>query len=238
MNTENTANTTTETTRATTRNQMRGLCAACGNQQAVRTSGLAQHGYRRPWEASGNVAPCYGSGRKPHEVSPALAQDTLRYLAADLKRAQERVETLRSPDLTEVRVERFGVYTTLHRDTAEKWQWRQAVDSAVRDAEYTVHLIGKETARVEGLLVDWAPKALVEATVETGAGKAARKASFFPEVFPEGTEYFREKGGYGVHHGGGRNYAIVRLSDRKLVDRASTRQEALRALLNFLDRSR
>jgi hypothetical protein len=223
--------TTTSTTDATTRNQFRGLCAACGNQQAVRTSGLAQHGYRRPWEASGNIGPCYGSRRKPHEVSPDLAQDTLRYLAADLARAQKWVETLRSPDLTEVRVEHIGVYTTLHRDTSPKWKWDQAVANAARDAEYTVRLIQREVARVEGLLVDWTPRPLVEAKVETAASRAARREEAIPDFIPEGVTLVPRKNGLAIYHAGGRNFAVVQVEDRKVLARCSTRKEALKVCM-------
>lgn len=223
--------TTDATTDATTRSQLRGLCAACGNQQAVRASGLAQHGYRRPWEGAGNIGPCLGSGRQPHELSPDLAQDVLRYLASDLSRAEGWAEALRSPDLTEVQVKARDGWTKLHRVTAEKWEWNQAVQSAIRNAESTVKLIQREHARVAGLLVDWAPRPLVEAKVETAATRAARREEAIPDFIPEEVTLVPRKNGLAIYHAGGRNFAVVQVEDRKVLERCGTRKEALKVCM-------
>jgi hypothetical protein len=154
-------------------------------------------------------------------------------LTGSLARAQEWAEAVRSPDLTELRVRRWKEkeHVTLHRDTVPWWEWRQLVANAACDADFAVRMLQREVARVTGLLVDWAPRPLVEAKVETAASRAARREEAIPDFIPEGVTLVPRKNGLAIYHAGGRNFAVVQVEDRKVLARCSTRKEALKVCM-------
>lgn len=55
------------------RTQMRGVCQACGGQQAIVRGVVALHGYTRPGDGY-TVGRCYGSGCKPANVEVTITR--------------------------------------------------------------------------------------------------------------------------------------------------------------------
>jgi hypothetical protein len=216
-----------------TRTQLRGLCAACGCIQAVTGGLLAQHGYRRPWDGAGNVGACWGSRKRPHEVSPEVAEEAKVSLVEALKLRQSILADLLHPDMAEVVVfrSRFGqqVAESVRRDEVPAWKWDEAVRGKVYALESEMRHIKHAQERVNALLMDWRPGVLAQVQVETAEGKAARKRDAIPDVIPEEVT-LRNLGGFAIYHAGGRNYAVVRLSDRKVIERCSSAMNAQRAI--------
>lgn len=160
---------TTNTNKSSDRIQYRGLCAACGCQQAVVRGGLAQHGYRRPWDGSGNVGSCAGTGHQPNEVSPDLAKLVSSSLERDRALFEQKLAEV--PSLTSVTL--FGTYkvTVVEKATAMPWQWDDAVRSEKHKFENALYHIRKAQERVAALLADWQPRALTEVVIEAKASK-------------------------------------------------------------------
>ena len=215
----------------TTAVQIRGLCVACGRIQAVRRGTLAQHGYTRPQWAGGNVGPCAGSGREPHQTSPALAHDVGRALAQALTQQQGLLAKYSAPDLDEVLAKDYrGNAVVLKRAEVPAWKWTEAVREHIYGAERAIKYIQQDEARIAGLLTNWAPAPLAEVQVETAAAKAAAKAAaeaaIIPDTVPADVALRGSTTGITVYHAGGRNYAVVCLADRKVLSRCSTQRQA------------
>jgi hypothetical protein len=224
----------TNNTDANTRTQIRGLCAACGCIQAVTGGLLAPHGYTRPWDGAGNIGACWGSRKRPHEVSPEVAEEAKASLVEALKLRQSILADLFHPDMEEVVVFRRGlggkqVAESVKRAEAPAWKWDEAVRGKVCSLESEMKHIRYAQERVNALLVDWRPGVLAQVQVETAEGKAARKRDAIPAIIPEEVT-LRNLGGFAIYHAGGRNYAVVRLSDRKVIERCSSAMNAQRAI--------
>jgi len=169
------SNTDDTTTNAAGKNriQMRGLCAACGNEQAVMRGVLANHGYRRPWEGWGNVGTCWGAGHSPHEVSPEVAERVREQLRVALKARKERLEALLSGAVVEIVLPdpSMRTFKTLQKGVAPAREWRFYFDSEVSATKRAIAQIETSAVRMEALLTDWAPAPLREVVVEDKAVK-------------------------------------------------------------------
>jgi len=77
-------------TKTTSRTQLRAICPACFEQQALVNGRMSQHGYRRPQNWHQNVNTCHGAGR-PHFGTPEGRQVTLD-VSTGLLRQVEHLE--------------------------------------------------------------------------------------------------------------------------------------------------
>lgn len=121
-----------------TPNQLRAICPACFNEQAIRANGtMVQHGYTRPQGWNANVGDCYGTGR-PHFGTPegrAVTAEVIKMCHTSAAVQKDLARRMRAGELPVIRRDKpVEKPTAQERENAAVWHDHQAT-SATSEAK-------------------------------------------------------------------------------------------------------
>jgi hypothetical protein len=164
-----------------------GICPVCQKEyklnQGVNPSEahrLVHHGYQRPGYGY-IVGDCFGVGYPAYQLSKLGCEEYLTAVQSQLERERKNLQDIDSGAAKEAWVKRrvsFG-QSELVRVTAEDPKFIEALKIFRVMVEATVVQCEREIKRMGKLIAEWQPKeprTIEEATQETDALKAARKA--------------------------------------------------------------
>lgn len=143
-----------------------GTCPVCEHQQKITPRGaMVLHGYRRPGDGS-IEGDCFGVGLPPYEVSSegcVKYQDVLvtwiQSATDNLRRLEARPEEMTSYSKV---TRKISVFQRDSEDFNDLRQYEYLLQSAIHQAQYTLHELERARKRMIKLIADWAPAPLIE----------------------------------------------------------------------------